>query len=75
MPDKLVETMNQAELDALDDATDSAIGRRRVLTTRAVGVAWERVGGFFAFSTSLLRLIMMALVSSRYRSGYYSQRL
>ena len=34
--------MSQVELDALDKASESAIGKRRVLT-RAVGEAWEQV--------------------------------
>lgn len=68
--DELMEAMNQAELDTLDGATDSAIGRRMVLMTRAVAEAWEQVGGFSSSPrpTSLLRLI--ALVLSRYRLGY-----
>lgn len=37
-----METMNQEEPDDFDDATDSAIGRRRVLT-RAV-VSWRKAG-------------------------------
>ena len=41
--DGIMEAMSQVELDALDKATDSAIGKRRVLMTRAVGEAWEQV--------------------------------
>ena len=40
--DGMMEAMSQVELDALDKATDSAIGKRRVLMTRAVGEAWEQ---------------------------------
>ena len=39
----MMEAMSQVELDALDKATDSAVGKRRVLMTRAVGEAWEQV--------------------------------
>ena len=45
--DELMETMSQEEPDALDDATGSAIGRRRVLMARTVGAARERVGNLF----------------------------
>ena len=45
--DELMETMSQEEPDALDDATDSTIGRRRVLMARTVGAARERVGNLF----------------------------
>ena len=41
--DGIMEAMSQVELDALDKATDSAVGKRRVLMTRAVGEAWEQV--------------------------------
>ena len=41
-----MESMNQAELNSLDDATDLVIGRRRVLMTRAVAEAWELTGSF-----------------------------
>ena len=37
--DKLMTTMNQAELDALVDATDLVIGRRRALMAQAVAEA------------------------------------
>ena len=47
-----METMSEKELKALDDVTDSAVGRRRVLMTRAVGEAWERVGSKSLLSTS-----------------------
>ena len=47
--DELMETMSEKELEALDDVTDSAVGRRRVLMTRAVGEAWERVGSILSF--------------------------
>lgn len=44
-----METMSEKELEALDDVTDSAVGRRRVLMTRAVGEAWLRVGSVLSF--------------------------
>jgi hypothetical protein len=44
-----METMSEKELEALDGVTDSAVGRRRVLMTRAVGEAWERVGSILSF--------------------------
>ena len=40
--DGMMEAMSQVELDALDKVTDSAVGKRRVLMTRAVGEAWEQ---------------------------------
>ena len=44
-----METMSEQELEALDDITDSAVGRRRLLMTRAVGEAWLRVGSVLSF--------------------------
>lgn len=41
--DIVLDSMGEEALHALDDATDSAIGRRRILMTKAVGAAWERV--------------------------------
>ena len=41
--DEIMEAMSQVELDTLDKATDSAIGKRRVLMTWVVGEAWEQV--------------------------------
>ncbi|KAG0125190.1 hypothetical protein HOY82DRAFT_543282 [Tuber indicum] len=40
--DTVMETMEQQALEALDDATDLAIGKRRIIITWAVGAAWER---------------------------------
>ena len=44
-----METMSEKELEALDGVTDSAVGRRTVLMTRAVGEAWESVGSVLSF--------------------------
>ena len=44
-----MEARSEKELEALDSVTDSAVGRRRVLMTRAVGEAWERVGSALSF--------------------------
>ena len=41
-----VGSMDQAELNPLDDATDLVIGRRRVLMAGAVLEAWVRIGSF-----------------------------
>jgi len=41
--DTVMESMGQEALDALDNASASAIGRRRIIMTHAVGAAWERV--------------------------------
>ena len=47
--DELMETMSEKGLEALDDVTDSAVRRRRVLMTRAVGESWERVSSVLSF--------------------------
>ncbi|KAG0137649.1 hypothetical protein HOY82DRAFT_597370 [Tuber indicum] len=39
--DIVLDSIGEEALQALDDATDSAIGRRRILMTKAVGAAWE----------------------------------
>ena len=41
--DIMLESMGQQALDALDDSSHSAIGRRRILMTHVVGAAWEKV--------------------------------
>ena len=47
-----METMNEKELDVLDHVIGSAVGRRRVLMTHAVGEARERVGSESILLTS-----------------------
>jgi len=41
--DTVLEKMGEQALEALDDVTESAIGKRRIIMTWAVGAAWERV--------------------------------
>jgi len=41
--DTILESMGQEALDALDDASSSAIGKRRIIMTHVVGAAWEKV--------------------------------
>jgi len=38
-----LETIREQALEALDDVTESAVGKRRIIMTWAVGAAWERV--------------------------------
>ena len=41
--DTVMKTMGQQALEAIDDVTESAIGKRRIIMTWAVGATWERV--------------------------------
>ena len=41
--DEMTDGLWEEALFWLDDASESTVGKRRVLITRAVGEAWERV--------------------------------
>ena len=41
--DTVIKTMGEQALEAINDVTESAIGKRRIIMTWAVGAAWERV--------------------------------
>jgi len=41
--DMIQESIGQQALDALDDSSHSAIGKRRIIMTHVVGAAWEKV--------------------------------
>ena len=48
--DMILESMGQQALDALDDSSLSAIGRRRIIMTHVVGAAWQKVRAYKTFS-------------------------
>jgi len=41
--DIILKSMGQQALDALDDSSHSAIGKRRIIMTHVVGATWEKV--------------------------------
>ena len=47
--DMVMETRGQEALNLLDDSSHSAVGKRPVIMTHAVGAAWEQVGLLFLF--------------------------
>ena len=50
--DEIIDGLGEEALLWLDDISESAVGRRRILMTRAVGEAWERVSAMITHTNT-----------------------
>ena len=50
--DEIIDCLGEEALLWLDDISESAVGRRRILMTRAVGEAWERVSALITHTNT-----------------------